>query len=187
MKSRRKALTLIELVAALAIVGMLMTAAFAAIGGLSRAEAREQTQADKSAAITPLLDLLRSDLFHASSLEKIDSGYTLQTCAYIDERNQEFRHLPCQVRYSIRQIGSRRWLIRTQRPQTLDEESSQLACCGVASLELSDQDGQSITAMPDASQLPSGEVDSAGMPVIVATVRFSSADMAPLRIVARRD
>jgi prepilin-type N-terminal cleavage/methylation domain-containing protein len=174
MRRRNQALTLIELVAALAIVAMLMAAAVSVVAGLSRAERRDQARYESDYLAEPLARLLTGDLLQATQFEKTKEGYRLRTADCIDGRTLERKHLPCRVEYRVQRIGPRRWLVRDQQPQTLGQDSRELVCCDVKSF-----------ALAPVSETAPG--DRTMPPAMVATIEFTTPGRQPLRYTVHRD
>ncbi len=134
-RKARRGLTLAELMAALAIGALLVTASIAVMGNLSRSWAGQKTQRDSAFVLSPLESLLRADLLHARKYHTTADGFAIQTMASLDAK-LERRHLPVTVTYEVCPMASGRWLMRTQRSDSRQSDQAELACTGVDSIRL---------------------------------------------------
>ena len=111
---RRTAMTLIEMMVALAIVSMLTVTALAVASSLSRGQDVDRRRLRASALEVNLQAVLSADLAHASHYRNTGKGFALRMRAALDADTLELRHLPATTTYEIRIIEGRRWLARRQ-------------------------------------------------------------------------
>ncbi len=126
----RKALTLVELMAALAIASMLMVAAMRATVGISRSQRLIHRQTDP-AVRTGIEDLLRVDLLHAQRYRRTSEGFEMQTTASLNPRTYELEHIRSTVTYEVKRIATRSVLVRRQEPEATGKGFSELVCLSV--------------------------------------------------------
>ena len=156
-KPRREALTLIELLAALAIVSVLTAGAFRVTGQLSRSGKVIQARQDSSTLETGLKNLLAADVHHADRYKSDVSKLSFEMHASLDAKTLEIRHIPSNVTYEIRSFEGRNWLVRTQKLTNLPLHT-ELVCPDVSKIVLKDSGGRSSTrrgwkAMPDKTTI----------------------------------
>lgn len=162
------------MVVSLAIVSMLMVAAVSVVRGLSSAERRDQAGHEANRLSAPLHDLLTSDLLHATGFSKTRSGYVLRTCVAMDRLTLEPRHLPAEVEYQVRTVGSRRWLVRIQGSAINGQDLAEAVCGDVKAFTLESEGGDA-------------ERDQDGWTAAVATIQFEPPGREPLRCSVRKD
>ncbi len=156
-RPRRAGLTLIELVAAIAITGMLMTGALVAVGNLARSERRIEA-AEPAASRTAGLDMiLTADLLHASHYHADAKGQWLaiRTQTSLASSDMELEHLRSVVRYEVRRIDGRAWLVRKQQTG-IDQPLAELVCPDVESIDMRDTSakGSPVTIGPLWKEVP---------------------------------
>ncbi|MFB3891190.1 MAG: type II secretion system protein J [Phycisphaerae bacterium] len=181
LNRHNKALTLVELMAALAIVSMLLTAAMAVIGSMSRAGAHDQLRHDEALSSAALCDLLRADLLHTRDFLTSDTGCTLKTRMSLDARTMERQHIAADVEYAVRKVGTRSWLVRTQRCGDDGALMRDVVCPGVSEIRIERME------LPDQIDAPATAPATGVSPVMTCVVEFDSPDRAPVRIAVRQD
>jgi prepilin-type N-terminal cleavage/methylation domain-containing protein len=178
----RRALTLVELMATLAIVSLLTAAAMLVVGSLTHAQVREQAQHDEALLATGLWDALTADILHADRYAVTAAGFALETQSCLDPETMEQEHLPGRVEYAVREVGPRRWLLRIQEPEGRQENGlTELVCSQVASV--------AIAPAETGQTAPDGDMKTGwqAMPDAVAvTVTFRGAGRPPASCVLRR-
>jgi prepilin-type N-terminal cleavage/methylation domain-containing protein len=152
---RRSGLTLIELVAAVTITALLMTGAMTAVRALARSEKLRQGQEGTPREWGSLEDLLRADILHAEKFRKAAKGQWLafQTRSSLEDKALELEHLRCWVRYEVRTIDSRPWLVRTQATG-IRKPWTELVHADIASIDLKDADAKQAPPAADWGQAP---------------------------------
>jgi prepilin-type N-terminal cleavage/methylation domain-containing protein len=108
----RIGLTLVELMVALAITGLLAGATLTVVARLSADQAIDAAQAPRE---EPVARLVRMDLAHSRRFRPTERGFDVQTYACLDARTGELSFLPVEVAYEVRAEGPARVLVRTQR------------------------------------------------------------------------
>jgi len=91
-----------------------MAGALAAVRSLARSERISKELNGPSSELAPLEALLRMDVLHCREYRKAGKGLELKTWASLEAKALELEHLRATVKYEIRQIGARPWLLRTQ-------------------------------------------------------------------------
>ncbi len=147
-----KALTLIELMATLAIAGALTAAALSVAANLARVEAAEQRRYEGPSLAGPLRAMLGEDILHAKRYRVSEAGAVqLETFCSLDGETMAREHSPATVTYEVRQIGRRLWLLRGQQRLGAAGENArtnELLCPGVESIALAAEgdSGGAVTA-----------------------------------------
>jgi prepilin-type N-terminal cleavage/methylation domain-containing protein len=139
--TRRTGLTLIELLAAMAIMTLLLGATLTVIGAIGRAERHDARRHEARFGPERLREILTIDIEHARRCRVDGSGVELQTLARLRSDDLELEHVPATVQYEIALVGETHWLIRVQRDAATDAGHSQgthreLLCPGVRSIAL---------------------------------------------------
>ncbi len=106
-------LTLVEILLALAITGLLLAAALQVTTSAARNTPENYDDNDPSAR-TQLRRLLRNDILHADRYRQIRDGVEMQLHSCLDKDSLAMKHLPSTVLYETHKIGDKFWLIRTQ-------------------------------------------------------------------------
>jgi hypothetical protein len=161
--------------AALAIVSMLLTAAFAVVGSMSRAEVRDQARHEDSISTAALSEAMRADLLHTYDFIQTDTGYVLKTRLSLDARTMERQHITAEVEYLVRKIGVRPWLMRIQRQLPDGLETRDLVCSGVSAIRI------------ERAEMPESAPAQGVAPVMICDVEFDSPGRAPARVTVRQD
>ncbi len=130
-----RGLTLIELLAALVIVAMLMTATLCVVTNLCRAEAVSERSSRRAALVDRLHRLLAHDIVHADQYRLTTDGFALRSRAALDSETMQLRHRRCMVGYEVSRIGTRNWLLRSQRSSD-GMVFKELVCSGVRAVGL---------------------------------------------------
>lgn len=120
----RRGLTLVEMLASLAIVAMLMVTALAVTTSVARS--RLTLRAGDGAGATlrrGAAALLETDLVHASHWRETTDGFALQTLVCLSARTMALQHVPSVVTYRVVETDAGRCLVRVQEtspepPQT---------------------------------------------------------------------
>jgi len=113
----RRAFTMVELLIASALAGMLILGVLAAITNLGRTE-QQQQKAERASLPTHVIDLIRSDLVHADEMRVRDEQIELRGRLGIDRDSVQVNHMPAVVRYAIIHVNEQPWLIRRQKDPT---------------------------------------------------------------------
>ena len=136
----RKALTIVELTVALAIAGMLLAATLRVTSSLTRRGDWVKRRGESVGLREDIERVLAGDVVNADRCRNIEDGLVLETRACLDGEALELIHLPCHVRYQVREAGGTHWLIRTQ--QSLDGKThSDLVSPAVTGISLDWLDG----------------------------------------------
>lgn len=134
----RTGLTLIELTAAMAIAGMLMTATLGVSARLASRRRAEAVGTEDFARTQALGRLLEADVLPARRYRINDSGLWLETWSRLDRQTSARAHLPTIVNYEVRQVADDNWLVRLQ--QSPDDTKvfgfGDLVCRGVRRISL---------------------------------------------------
>jgi len=153
-----KGLTLIELLAALAIVAMLTSACLAVVCRLNAARGRlDSRQAGAGELPDRLVELLRVDIIHARQYRLVPGGFEFAGLSAIEPGSMNRRHLPAEVNYQVVTLAGDCWLVRTQK--TIGRPAwSELVCRGVGEITLLDatEEAEQEESIEEAGQL---EVD----------------------------
>lgn len=154
-RPRRAGLTLIELVVAMAITGMLMTGALVAVGNLARSERRIEAAEPATSPAAGLDVILTADLLHASEYNADAKGKLLaiRTRTSLAGSDMELEHIGSAVRYEVRRIDDRPWLIRTQQTG-IDQSLAELVCSDVESIRLRDSSAKAAMVGPLWKEMP---------------------------------
>lgn len=164
--TRRAGLTLVELLATLAIVSALTAASLRVVTGLSRSENLSERHSVIPDLEAGLADLLRGDLAHAYKVRGTREGFALRTYASLRREDLELRHVKADVSYHLRQVdGGPTLLVRIQRGPD-GKEMAELVSCGVASMSLAPADdpqarlSRNWEPVPEAVRISVGPSDA---------------------------
>ena len=175
MQARTKrALTLVELLAALAITSLLVVAALRVSTHLARAEILSRRAREDLWSEARLRDLVTTDVVHAEAYQEDRDGLVLQTSACLDAKTLELEHVPAKVAYRVQTVGNRKWLVRSQESEW-QPPVSELVSEGVRTIRLrpKDEDKPSVgerKGVPAAATVVV-EFDEEGRPPVQWTVR----------------
>lgn len=132
----KPALTLVELLASLAIVTMLVVAALGVTTTLARSELAIRRQADRREGLGPAgEDLIRSDLLHAHHWRGAKDGFAVQTNARLTAGTFALEHVPSVVTYRVHKADERPCLVRVQETAP-GPPVTELVAVGVRSVAL---------------------------------------------------
>jgi prepilin-type N-terminal cleavage/methylation domain-containing protein len=165
-----KGLTLIELTATVAITGMLVAAALSVATRLSRADAISNRRHEKSVSRSSLENLLATDIIHAVQYRNASNGAEMRLRSRLDAGSLELEHLRSTVRFEVRQIAGRWWLLRIQktpdRPDLIE-----LVLPGVSAVSLKPAKADVAVASDDWQEMPE---------VVVFKVEFAEGGRGPV-------
>lgn len=177
---RPSALTLVELMAALAIASMLTVATFSTVGSLLRARKVGEGALDRSPQSAAWRPVLSRDLLNATEYTATGAGFALRTHAWLDRRTLDSACLDSSVAYEVRRVGERNWLVRTQRSQ-FGGDFADIVCPDVASIRL---------AAPSDAAAPGAGTDEAFLAMqgpMLVTLQFDGANRAPMTVFFRKE
>lgn len=137
MTTRGSGLTLVELMVSLAITGILMVAALGVVSSLARVR-RQLEQPDGAALSARVSSALWADLIHAERYLNTQEGFALVTWSTLDSDTLTRRHLLATVRYEVRQLSGRYWLLRTQQGRATRQSFTELVCPDIRRIQLAD-------------------------------------------------
>ncbi|MCY2929862.1 MAG: prepilin-type N-terminal cleavage/methylation domain-containing protein [Planctomycetota bacterium] len=135
----RPGLTLVELLAALAVMTLLTVAAVNTTLAITRAlpaSVRAHAAAARRAALEALLE---ADVVNADKYRLEGGALWLETQNLLDGESLEGRRRPAVVTYRIINIQGRPWLVRGQTAG-MDPQTGELVCPGVRGIDLLDAD-----------------------------------------------
>ena len=162
---RRKAMTLVELAAALAISAMLAAATLSVATTLARREATSRRDADAAFLDERLADLLERDLVQAEGYQPLAGGFALRSHGGLDAKTLETDHVPATVTYEVRTGDPQGLLVRRQE-SSLQPTVTELVAAGVKAIRLA----------PAGKQAAATPAELKGMPAAVAvTVEYLEA------------
>lgn len=134
MRSRAKALTLVEMMVALSIAAVLLAGTLTVTARLPRSQGRLHQRSERSSVTEALSRLLCLDVLQADQVRLSPNSVELRTHATLSPAG-EVRHVPGLVTYGLRDLGGRTWLYRQQ--QCADGKASMaLVCSGITGLEM---------------------------------------------------
>ncbi|MCX5647501.1 MAG: prepilin-type N-terminal cleavage/methylation domain-containing protein [Planctomycetota bacterium] len=170
----KKALTLVELLAALVITSLLVVAALRVSTHLARAEILTRRTREDSWSEARLRDLVTMDVAHTEAYQEDREGLVLWTSACLEAKTLELEHVPGKVAYRVQTVGNREWLVRSQESEW-HPPVTELVGRGVKAvlLRAKDEDKPSAgerKALPAAATM-AVEFDEEGRPPVQWTVR----------------
>ncbi len=145
-KSRPSGLTLVELLAALAVSALLASAALAVVVALPRSKAAARGLEERASQGVSWSSLLAADISHARLCRVVPGGFEVRVHSALDPRTLEICHLDATVAWRVRCIKGTPWLVRTQR-STDGRSFSDLVAPGVSAINVAAAKGD---APPDA-------------------------------------
>ena len=151
--TRKTGLTLVELVAAIAITGLLMAGALTAVGNLARRHRSAEAARAPSSRLAAAEQLLRLDVLHAKRYRKADEALAFETRSALESKQWDLEHIRCQVTYEIREIDGRKWLLRVQDGAS-GKRLVELVAPDVSSVELKELDAADAAKAADWTEVP---------------------------------
>jgi prepilin-type N-terminal cleavage/methylation domain-containing protein len=167
----RPGFTLLELLLATVLSVVLMMGVLAVLTDLSTDSQTFQASPSSEPAVQgrvleALAELLRGDLSHAQSIEATEPNeILLRGSGALDNRARSRTHRPVEVRYELREIDGRQWLLRRQRAlDVLSNRNVQrdLVCTGIRKFELVAQGGVALSGAQGPAETTR---DERGVPV----------------------
>ena len=128
---RPRGLTLVEMMAALAIATLLAVGTLGVVRSMLRTENIARAASPWLGVDAPLRDMLRRDLAQAREYQAAAQRVTFRLVASLDP-NLDQGHLPASVVYEVHRVQDRSWLVRVQRPEVQAAPSGELLAEGVA-------------------------------------------------------
>lgn len=120
-----RGMTLIELMATLAITSMLVIGALGVAANLSRSEkVNTALHHDKDMSHAKMRTILQTDITHATKARKTAAGFELQTRAGLDPESMRVVHVESTVAYEVKDIAGRKWLVRKQQDDVSSSNGS---------------------------------------------------------------
>jgi len=138
MTSSRKGLTLIELMATVAIVSLLTGAALTALTRASASANRQIALGEHKWLPDRLQQVFEADLMHAGECRTTEQGFALRTLAALRPDSMKLEHLPVEVEYRVQRLAGRSCLVRIQRSEDtgVAKNLGELVGVGVAGVTL---------------------------------------------------
>ncbi len=130
---RSRGLTLVEMIATLAIVGMVTAASLALTANLLGRQKAAGGIAAADATVEKIRHVLSLDMAHATRCRVVEGGLKLRTRTAVRPGTMEIAHLPVEVLYEIGAAGNESWLVRSQCAAG-DEVFRELVCRDVTDL-----------------------------------------------------
>jgi hypothetical protein len=155
---KRRALTLVELVVALAITTMLAVAALQVVSTLARTERVASAAEETDALGSSLRQLLSGDLLNADRTREAGDGFTIRTHTYLAPGGAAPQHLPSLVTYEVRKVGRRSCLFRRQQC-LVEPETSELVAAGVQAVRITSTGGNTVDDWRGLAQVVTVTVD----------------------------
>lgn len=111
----RRGFTLVELLGALALAGVLMVGVLAVMPSIRRG-VRSAGQVDTALTQRMMLEVIRMDLINSRTIAREADGWVLTGFAAMDPNTQQYEHLPAEIRYQTqRWPEGRSALIRIEK------------------------------------------------------------------------
>ena len=174
-RTEHAGLTLVEMMAVLAIGAVLLSASLLAATRIARAQVRLHAEPEPTLAAS-LDRLLADDFRHVRRVRTVAGGFEIRTLGKLDCDTFRRRQCPVVVSYVVADDGSGR-LLRRQKTDGKDQTLEHLVCLGVKEIELSTSTTEDTNVLPDGWRLASGEM----------TVRLTFADgREPIKLTVRR-
>ncbi len=145
---RQPGLTLVELLAALAVTGMIVAVIATTLLYLPRAQRAALAQQEQSALAAPLRQVIETDLQHGTKYRPVRGGFEIVTGCTLGGAPPELQHRRSVVRYTVTVVAGTPWLVRTQQPadgrgrrDLLGREVRSIALEPLTKLEPPDREG----------------------------------------------
>jgi len=132
----RAGLTLIELMATMAIVSILTVSALAVLNRLPTISSGARQQQERSSFRDSLRDLITDDLFHATQYCLTGGGFVLKSHMHLDQSDMDRTFRPGTITYLVQRVGDSNCLVRVQKPDRGEEVFTELVCPDVKSVTL---------------------------------------------------
>jgi len=133
---RTEGLTLVELLATLAITGLLVAGSLRAVGSLGRSDRAGRSRYEDASRRAALERILEMDLTHARRFRATKTGFELQTWFALAGETLSAAHVPVRVAYEIETIHDRPWLQRRQTGSGSGPGAAELLLPDVVSIVL---------------------------------------------------
>lgn len=137
----RRAMTLVELMAASALAAVLLSASFGVIGSLAAQRKTQTCDGYTEPWRKQLSEQLRWEIANARKMCATPTELRLVGYCSTDFVTDEATHRPCEIIYSIHNDGSRSWLIRREihlDSGTLKNSRTELAAAGITRIDAFD-------------------------------------------------
>ena len=170
-------MTLVELLATMAIVSMLMVASMSVVTGVTRVGRLSQRQDELQLLQAGVRQLLEPDLIHARRYRNMIDGFEIETLSALAPQSLQRKHWPAVVTYQTRQIDDQPWLLRTQVVGVLPPVR-QLVGGGISNVDLQD------ALLPDVLDY---DLWKPAPEAWLVTIHFSDADRQPKRFVLQAE
>jgi len=123
----------VEILLALAVVGLLSTACLAVLTRLNRGGAEALSPPSQQVRLkSTLVRAMTDDLLHAGRFRVVEGGFEIQTTHWLSDDDLTGRHQPTAVSYTTVAAGGRNVLIRRQ--ESMDKTCTELLAGGVTSV-----------------------------------------------------
>ena len=132
---KRRGLTLVELVVAMAITTLLAVAALKVVATLARTERVASAAEETDALGASLRQLLAGDLINADRTREAAGGFTIRTHTHLAPAGAAPEQLPSLVTYEVRKVGQRSCLFRRQQGLA-EPETAELVAVGVRAVRI---------------------------------------------------
>ena len=160
----RRGLTLVELLAATAIIAMLTTASLAVVTAVMRSHRIEQDRDHLRPLLADVRRLVEMDLLHARRYQRLRDGFAVETHSALAPVTLAHKHWPAEVVYTVETIGDGPWLIRTQTAGTMPVVR-EIAGCGIANIDVKEALDEADDA--EEHEIPFGTWQAAPQAVVV--------------------
>lgn len=134
-RNNETGMTLIEVLLALLISALLLSAALRATTLLARSSAMTQNSNDAIEIRESLSRLFEMDVIHAKQYRQTENGFDLISQSGLDENQMTLTHRPVRVSYAVESVGSQRCLLRTQYGEN-GSILKEIVCCDVLQVSL---------------------------------------------------
>ena len=151
----KRAFTLIEQLAAIALAGLFMLAALSVLGSVARATRSVPEQTD-GPPINHVIELIRHDLMQSERIRTSENRLTLVGFASLDPRTMAPTHRPCRIEYRVvRGDGVPRLIRRQTDLDVLGNQAhwEQTVCADIAGIRL-----RFVSAPPTPTTRPATEL-----------------------------
>lgn len=139
MNLSRRAFTLIEMLAATALAALLMIALLSVIASLGRTRAAMNRADEAQQWHEGVVEMIRLDLVNSTSVTTDRDAITIEGHVLLDASDRSATQRLGMVRYHLRSIGNRTWLVRSQQPRNggqIARTVTELLCPDVRGISL---------------------------------------------------